>query len=152
MVRDPVDVIPSTMSLVSGPLDAKFGFWDLDDELRARYLERLYQGIVDLYRGFHDDWISGRIDREKVFVCSYPRLMTDYDGLMGEMYEFLEEKGAPERREAFEAQAESQRTRKSKHKYDLAKFGLDADRIRRDCAFVYEDFLQPPEGAGESAK
>jgi len=150
MVRDPVDVIPSTMSLVSGPLDAKFGFWELDDALRARYLERLYQGIVDLYRGFHDDWIEGRIDRDKVFVCSYPRLMQDYDGLMGELYEFLGEKISPDLKESITVQAESQRTRKSKHKYDLAKFGLDAERIRRDCAFVYEDFLQPEHGVGES--
>ena len=78
--------------------------------------------------------------------------MQDYDGLMRELYDFLDEKVSPELRQALEVQAESQRTRKSKHKYDLAKFGLDADRIRRDCAFVYEDFLQPLEGAGESAK
>jgi len=149
MVRDPVDVIPSTMSLVSGPLQAKFGFWDLDPDLRARYLERLYQGLVDLYRGFHDDWTAGRIDREHVFLCPYPRLMADYDGLMTELYAFLDEDVSEELAASLREQGEAQRNRKSAHKYDLAKFGLDADRIRRDCAFVYETFLSTEEGRGE---
>ncbi|MEC7241797.1 MAG: sulfotransferase [Myxococcota bacterium] len=141
MVRDPVDVIPSTMSLMSGPLQAKFGFWDLEPALRERFLERLYQGLVDLYRGFHDDWTSERIDRDKVFLCPYPRLMGDYEALMTEMHTFLGEAPSEELAAQLKADAEAQRTRKSGHKYDLGKFGLDADRIRRDCAFVYETFL-----------
>jgi hypothetical protein len=150
MVRDPVDVIPSTMSLVSGPLQAKFGFWDLDPELRARYLERLYQGLVDLYRGFHDDWMAERIDRSRVFLCPYPRLMNDYDALMTELYAFLGEDVSEEMARSFREQGERQRDRRSEHKYDLAKFGLDADRIRRDCAFVYDTFLSP--GAAQAER
>jgi hypothetical protein len=141
MVRDPVEVIPSTMSLMSGPLQAKFGFWDLDPELRSRFLERLYQGLVDLYRGFHDDWTGGQIDRSQVFVCPYPRLMNDYEGLMTELVAFLGEPLTPELVESIQAQAREQKGRKSGHRYDLAQFGLDEARIRRDCAFVTETFL-----------
>jgi omega-hydroxy-beta-dihydromenaquinone-9 sulfotransferase len=149
MVRDPVDVIPSTMSLMSGPLQAKFGFWDLDPALRERFLERLYQGLVDLYRGFHDDWTSDRIDKSQVFVCPYPRLMTDYEGLMEEMVEFLGEPMTPELAKSIKAQADAQKNRKSAHRYDLAQFGLDETRIRRDCAFVTETFLKGSSHDGE---
>ena len=147
MVRDPVNVIPSTMSLVSGPLQARFGFWELDSELRDRYLERLYVGLVDLYRGFHDDWTSGAIDKDKVFVCAYPRLMGDFDNLMSELFEFIGEEVTPELREELAEMAVAQRNHKSGHKYDLNKFNLDEARIRRDCAFVYTTFLDPAEEA-----
>ena len=37
--------------------------------------------------------------------------------------------------------AEDQRHYISKHAYDLKKFGMDEERIRNDCSFVYETFL-----------
>ena len=39
--------------------------------------------------------------------------------------------------------ADQQRAYESKHKYDPAKFNLDPDQIRKDCAFFYETFLPP---------
>ena len=41
---------------------------------------------------------------------------------------------------AYTAHAEKQRGYKSTHSYSFEQFGLDADAIRRDCAFVYEAF------------
>jgi len=37
--------------------------------------------------------------------------------------------------------AESQRQFKSGHKYNLDKFGLTEDQIRRDCKDIYQTFL-----------
>ena len=37
--------------------------------------------------------------------------------------------------------ADSQRKYKSKHKYDLEKFGLTEEKIKTDCAKIYESFL-----------
>ena len=37
--------------------------------------------------------------------------------------------------------AEAQRNYKSKHSYDLKKFGLTEEKIKRDCQFIYETFL-----------
>ena len=39
MVRDPLSVIPSGLSLVTGVLDKKFGFWSLDKSKRDRYIK-----------------------------------------------------------------------------------------------------------------
>ncbi len=63
MVRDPLSVIPSGLSLVTGVLDKRFGFWSLPDEMRTRYIQRLYKALVELLKRFHDDWISDRRDR-----------------------------------------------------------------------------------------
>ena len=48
--------------------------------------------------------------------------------------------------------AVKQRAYKSEHKYDLAKYGLTEEKIRKDCAFLYETFLPPLEGTPERAE
>ena len=41
MLRDPLSVIPSGLSLVTGVLDKKFGFWSLPQETRQKYINNL---------------------------------------------------------------------------------------------------------------
>ena len=141
MVRDPVEVIPSTFSLVTGVLDKAFGYWSLPDAVRNRYNEHLYVALVQLFRRFHDDWSAGRIDRRRVMVVSYDRMMQDFDGLMAEMIPFFDITPTPAQLQAIRDTADKQRAYQSGHKYNLEKYGLDAERIRRDCAFVYETWL-----------
>lgn len=143
MVRDPAEVIPSTFSLVTGVLDKAFGYWALPEAERARYNERLYLALVDLFRRFHADWTSGRIDRSRVMIVSYDRMMQDFDGLMAEMIPFFGIEPTADQLAAIRRTADEQRAYRSKHTYALAPYGLDADRIRRDCSFVYETWLEP---------
>ncbi len=144
-VRDPVSVIPSSMSLVIGVLDKAFGFWSLPEEARQLWLDRMYNAWIMLFRRFHDDWTNGKIDQDRVFIVRYDRMMADFDGMMEEMCAFLGEEMTPELRATIAEKADKQRAYKSKHKYNLEKFGLDEAKIRRDCAFVYETFLPPME-------
>jgi omega-hydroxy-beta-dihydromenaquinone-9 sulfotransferase len=142
MVRDPVEVIPSGLSLVTGVLDKRFGFWRLPEATRRRYLDRLYDAFVLLLRSFHDDWVSGRTPQERVMIVRFDRLMTDFEGLMEEMIPFV---GAPRTDALASAVAQAgaeQRAFRSKHTYDADKFGIAEERIRRDCSFVYETFLR----------
>ena len=53
MVRDPLQVIPSGLSLVTGVLDKRFGFWSLPEDKRSFYLNRLYNALVELLLRFH---------------------------------------------------------------------------------------------------
>ena len=149
MVRDPVQVIPSALSLVTGVLDKRFGFWTLPEETRRRYIERLYDAFVLLLRTFHEDWVAGRVPRERVMLVRFDRLMQDFDGLMNEMLTFMEVDRTPELTDAITRVAAEQKTFQSKHKYDAQKFGIEEARIRKDCAFVYETFLTD-DGAAKS--
>ena len=142
-VRDPVSVIPSSMSLVIGVLDRAFGFWDKPEHVRQQWLDRMYDAWIMLFRRFHDDWTNGNINHDDVFIVRYDRMMADFDGMMEEMCEFLGHEMTPELRAIIKEKADKQRAYKSKHKYDLAKFGLSEEKIRTDCAFVYETFLPP---------
>lgn len=143
MARDPLAIIPSAMSLVIGVLDRAFGFWSLPEVERTRWLDRMYQAWVLLLRRFHDDWQRGAIDRTRVFIVRYDRMMADFETLMDELCAFLGHEMTPALRATVHAQGESQRRYRSEHAYDLAKYNLTEGQIRRDCAFFYETFLPP---------
>jgi hypothetical protein len=88
-------------------------------------------------------------------VVTFPRLMADFDGLMSEILEFVDVKATPELEATIKKVADKQRAYKSKHEYDLERFGLDEAKIRKDCAFVYDTFLSEapvPEPAARSAE
>ena len=141
MIRDPLNVIPSGLSLVTGVLDGVFGFWDLPKEKRQFYIDRLYAALVELQLRFHDDWINGEIDKNKVMIVKYDRMMSNFEDLMDEILTFVGHDASKELLDDIKQTAEKQRNYKSKHKYDLEKFGLSEERIRKDCKKIYETFL-----------
>jgi hypothetical protein len=143
LARDPVTAIPSSMSLVTGVLERRFGFWNRPEAVRRRYLERLYQALIVLLRRFHDDYQAGLIDRHRILIVPYERLMSDFEDLMAEILAFLDVRPTPALLAAIAQEADTQRRYQSEHQYDLARFGLKEEQIRRDCAFVYEGFLRP---------
>ena len=143
MARDPVSIFPSGMSLVTGVLEEAFGFWSLPEEVRQKWLDRIYQAFVMLLERFHEDYTSGRIPKENVYVVRYDRMMKEFEVVMGELLEFIDHEPTDELTQIIADRAEKQRAYESKHKYDLAKFNLDEAKIRKDCAFFYETFLPP---------
>jgi len=145
MVRDPMNVLPSGLSLVTGVLDKRFGFWSLDEDIRQRFLKRLYNALIELLKRFHEDWKSGAIDQSKVFIVNYDRIMTDFEELMKDIFEFTGISPHDEMRKEIKNTAESQRQYTSTHNYNLEKFGLTENQIRSDCAFIYETFLNSEE-------
>ena len=54
IIRDPLSVIPSGLSLVTGVLDKRFGFWSFPAEKRQHFINRLYNGLVMLLLRFHN--------------------------------------------------------------------------------------------------
>ncbi len=141
MVRDPLSVIPSGLSLVTGVLDKRFGFWSLSPELQQRYIKRLYKALVELLVRFHDDWTHDKIDKKRVMIVRYDRMMADFDGLMTDVMNFVGHEPSQSLMDKIQETAEAQRNYSSKHKYDLSKFGLTEEQIQEDCKCVYDTFL-----------
>jgi len=154
MARDPLSIIPSANSLVIGALDRAFGFWNKPEEIKKRWLDRMYQAWILLLQKFHEDWTSGAIDKSRVYVVRYDRMMLDLENVMSEICTFLGQPMTPELEATVRAQAEKQRSYESEHKYNLAKYGLTEEQIRKDCAFFYDTFLPPwaPPSNGDSIK
>ena len=141
MVRDPLNVIPSGLSLVTGVLDKKFNFWSLDEKIRMRFIDRLYNALIELLNRFHHDWTNNNINKENVLVVRFDIMMNDFETLMDQIINFIDIEKKDSLAKVIQDTAESQRNYKSKHKYDLEKFGLTEDRIKMDCKAIYQTFL-----------
>lgn len=143
MVRDPANVIPSGMSLISGVLKNALPWHKASPASLARFYERIYLGSRELYKRFHDAYVSGSLPADKVYVVRYHRLMSDFDTEMRKICAFIGEPLTPELERIIDETARSQRSRKSEHDYDLAQYGLTKERIHADFAFVYDTFDIP---------
>ena len=141
MIRDPLKVIPSGLSLVTGVLDKRFNFWSLDEKIRNRFINRLYDALIELLNRFHHDWVHNKIDKKKVFIVRFDTMMNDFGTLMDEILDFIGHAKNENIIKRIKDTADSQRNYQSTHKYDLAKFGLTEKKIRTDCKHIYETFL-----------
>ena len=119
MVRDPLSVIPSGLSLVTGVLDKSFGFWSLPESERQHFIDRLYNALKELMLRFHDDWISDRIDKERVMIVRFDRMMLDFNSLMSEIINFVGP--IKDFLEEIKKTDKNQKKFKSGHKYNLKK-------------------------------
>lgn len=144
LVRDPLRTVPSGLSLVTGVLDRVFGVRSLPEPVRLRHAQRLYSGFCELYRRFWTAWTEGALDRSRVLVVRYDRLMGEFDGVAREILDFAEIEPSPAILARIAAQAEAQKRYSSRHSYDLSSYGLDEATLRRDLAFVYDTFLPEP--------
>ena len=101
----------------------------------------MYNALIELQLRFHDDWINGKIDKNKVMIIKYDKMMSNFEGLMDEVLHFVDHKPSQELSDEISKTAEDQRNYQSKHKYNLEKFGLTEEKIRKDCEKIYETFF-----------
>jgi hypothetical protein len=141
IIRDPLSVIPSGLSLVTGVLDKKFGFWSQPKNKRNHFINKLYNGLVQLLLRFHSDWTNEKFDKSRVMLVPFDRMMSDFDLLMIEIIDFIDHPLSDILKKDIQKTAESQCNFKSDHKYDLAKFGLSEKQIINDCKPIYDTFL-----------
>lgn len=141
IIRDPVEVIPSGMSLVSGVLENGYDAWNHTTEVdQRRWVENVYQASCEMLRSFHEAYTSGRIPEKNLCVVRYTDLLHNLEPTMKRILDFIEIEPSAEFVEEIRAQAEKQRSYKSRHQHSPEKFDLDPERIRRDLGFVYDTF------------
>ncbi len=141
MIRDPLSVIPSGLSLVTGVLDKRFGFWSLDEKIKKRFIKRLYKALIELLNRFQQDWENDIINKEKVLIVHFDLMMNDFSSLMDSIINFTGANQSEKLIAAIKKTASKQKEYKSEHKYDLKKFGLTEEKIIEDCKKVYSTFL-----------
>jgi omega-hydroxy-beta-dihydromenaquinone-9 sulfotransferase len=141
VIRDPVEVIPSGMSLLASVLENGYDVWNrTKEEDQKRWLENLYQASCDILRYFHEANSAGLIPEKNLCVVRYTDLLQDLEPTMKRILDFIEVEPPAAFVEEVRAQAERQRNYKSRHQHSPEKFDLDPERIRRDLAFVYDAF------------
>jgi omega-hydroxy-beta-dihydromenaquinone-9 sulfotransferase len=141
VVRDPVEVIPSGMSLLASVLENGYDVWNrTTEEDQRKWVENLYQASCDMLRHFHDAYAAGQIPEHNLCIVRYEDLINDLEPTMERILDFVEIKPAQEFVDEVREQAERQRNYTSKHEHSPSQFGLSPERIRTDLGFVYEAF------------
>lgn len=141
VVRDPVEVIPSGMSLLASVLENAYDVWNrTTEEDQQRWIENLYQASCAMVRDFRDAQTTGRIPERNLCVVRYEDLLQNLEPTMKRILDFIEIEPTEAFREEVRAQAERQRSYSSRHEHSPDQFGLDPQRIRADLGFVYDAF------------
>ena len=140
VVRDPVTFVPSALSLITGVLEDKYGFWCQPENLREVFIGRTYISLLALSQTFCDHWAKGLIPREKVLIVTYDLMMSDFEAVAGEIFSFVGQDVSPQLIEETHLVSEQQQKWHSGHYYRAEDFGLTPEKIRDDYAFLYETF------------
>jgi hypothetical protein len=67
--------------------------------------------------------------------------MNNFDGLMKNINQFLNHEPDSKMLQDISKTAKKQKEFKSKHKYDLDKFGLTEKKIKEDAKIIYDTFF-----------
>jgi hypothetical protein len=141
VIRDPVEVIPSGMSLLASVLENGYDVWNrTKEEDQRRWVENLYQASCDMLRYFYDAHSAGTIPERNLCIVRYEDLINDLEPTMERILDFVEIKPTEAFVDEVREQAARQRTYTSGHRHSPSQFGLTADRIRADLGFVYDAF------------
>jgi omega-hydroxy-beta-dihydromenaquinone-9 sulfotransferase len=144
MARDPIEMIPSCLSLITGVLEKRFQFSKLPIEIKKRYFQRMSEALLELQRRFVQDWNDQKVHVENIKIIPYTRLLNDFEELFQEIIEFIGHFASSELLEVVRLQAEEQVNYRSQHRYDLSQFYLDETQLREQSKFFY-DFLSEVE-------
>lgn len=153
VVRDPVETIPSGMSLLTDALQNAF---DIDHRTTAsdrnHWLDNLYRVSVALFRDFHGRYVAGEIPADSLLIVRYPDLIENLEQTMSDILEFIDVAATEEFRQEVRGQAAKQRAHNSSHTYSAERFGLTEQRIRHDLVDIYATFRLDPTSTLERAE
>lgn len=131
LLRSPFEAVPSYLSMMTA-------FWRLTCRRAPSpaAIETAYRALLDLAR--HGHAALAQQPRETVLTLAYEQLVADPRAAIEAIYAWQGWAITPALDAALIAAGERQRGFRSRHRYALEQFGLDAARIRRDWAFLLD--------------
>ena len=133
IVRNPLQVIPSTISLYSKHCQT---YGDPENEYNLQ--ESVIEHSKHWYLYPHQ-YLKSLPSNQYVRVL-YKDLIADPEGTIRDIYQRFNFEIRPEFAEILRTEAEKAKSYKSKHRYSLRKMGLSKKRIEREFQFVTEQF------------
>ena len=115
--------------------DKKVDWSLLNDENKLQLNQQILTSMLD------NAVKQSKIDKEKVLIVRFDNMMSNFESVMDDIISFTNQEITDLLLEKIKTTSESQRAYKSRHKYDLQKFGLSEDQIKKDCIHIYETFL-----------
>jgi hypothetical protein len=140
IIRDPREVIPSSMSLIKGLLQKLFGFDSLNEASKKFFYRNLYLASLFFYKSLHEFLNRSEKLPKNLITINYKDLKQDFAGTMNQLLEFLELEKSGEVLSLLAEQEKKQKSFKSLHEYALEDFGLLESKIKEDFKFIYDNY------------
>ncbi|MFN8257303.1 MAG: sulfotransferase [Bacteroidales bacterium] len=140
LIRNPMEVIPSSISLISGLMDKLYAFKKMDPDLQKRFYENIYQASVLFYKSL-DKVLTNNIEfKDKMILINYPEIKNNFSATMFKLIDFLSINKTVDMMEKISSQEITQKAYSSRHSYHLSDFGFDEERIKKDFDFIYQKY------------
>ena len=139
LLRDPLEAIPSLMSLEKSVQSNLYDFDRQDENTKARFFENLY--AMSLFYYIHlDALFSNEKFKGKLQLVTYNELKNDFKCTMLRIMDYCELERHPDILHAIDMQDNKQSSFKTEHKYFLEDFSLSKKQILQDFDFIYSRF------------
>ena len=141
LMRDPLQTIPSCLSLISGVLEKAVKIkTKTTPQMRNTYYANIYSGLCHIYKVFFDFHKNGSLPESSCLIVPYSALMTDLKTTMEQIIQFAELSPQFCFWQHVEETAKKQEKFTSNHRYQIEDYGLSNDHIKKDLSFVYDHF------------
>ncbi|MBU8892722.1 MAG: sulfotransferase [Bacteroidales bacterium] len=140
LMRDPKEVIPSSISLAKSVQEKINDFSNLKDNYKEQYYKNLYNASLSFYKLFDEQMTSNTYLRENVLVISHKNLKNDFENTMRQICVYSEIEITQKLMNTIKNQALKQPSFKAKHKYSLQEFGFTEEEVSRDFNFIYSKY------------
>lgn len=137
LVRNPLEVVPSTINMAHAVWKRVAGI----EEGTYPYQE----GVYEIVRLFYEYPLSvlDRKPPESYRIVRYEDLVKNPQGLVHDLYQWLELDLSEDFRRFLENENRKAQTYVSEHVYSLEAMGIGADRIKRDLHRIFQRFGYP---------
>jgi len=133
LIRDPVEAIPSLMSLEESVQKKMHGKIRMQEN-RDQYLKNLYQLSLFYYLRLEETYQKYK-DHPNFLFIEYSEMKNSFKPVMHKLIRHCGLAETDKLVEAISRQAKTQESYSSSHRYDLERFNLDEDSIRKDTPF-----------------
>ncbi|MFA6715999.1 MAG: sulfotransferase [Victivallaceae bacterium] len=137
LMRNPLETVPSTLSLMEKLQTRLFSFDKLADANRQTYFDNVYNSVKFYYARL-DQIIKEKVNSNKFMLVSYKKLNSNFADEFKKIAAFYKIDYISETKVA--EQDIKQKERHSKHIYNCANYGIDEDKIHKDFAFIMENY------------
>jgi omega-hydroxy-beta-dihydromenaquinone-9 sulfotransferase len=140
LIRDPLEVIPSSLSLARNVQMNLNKFDKLPKSEQNDYYRNLYQASIVFYKNLINQIDNESINKRNYILINYKDLINNFSETLNIIIDFCEITKTDMLIEAIKIQSELQPTYKGKHEYTLEEFGITRNEVLTDFNFLYSRF------------
>jgi omega-hydroxy-beta-dihydromenaquinone-9 sulfotransferase len=140
LLRDPIEVIPSSISLAINVQKNINDFDKLDEEQKKAYYQNLYQASLVFFKYLDKQLSEDNSLKNNILIVTHKQLKANFKETILNICDYCEIEKTADLIQSIGKQAEKQPSFKGKHQYSIEKYGISKEKLLKDFDFVYKKY------------